>query len=191
MAAPAGRPRRLRRAIAAVAQADRLELLRAGDRGDAPASQSGKVPDRELRAALVVRQQAEGLGVLDAAEHVDDRQARRRGLDRFAPVDAARGHDEAVDPLAEQLIDVPPLARRIVGGVAHEDRDALIEQPPLDRRDDRKAEPAETVGRDDARPSSTARDAGSARGRSAGSRSLSRHWRSVRARFLAQGCHCC
>ena len=38
----------------------------------------------------------------------------------------------------------------IVGGVAHEDGDAVIEQPPLQRFDDRESETAETVGRQDA-----------------------------------------
>ena len=108
------------------------------------------MPDCELRAALVVRQQAERVGVLHAGEHVDHRQAAHGGLDRFAPIDPPRRHDESVDPFAEQLIDVPPLAQRIVGGVAHEDGDAVIEQAPLDRCDDRKAEPAEAVGREDA-----------------------------------------
>ena len=37
------------------------------------------------------------------------------------------------------------LARGIVGGVAHEDGDAVIEQAPLERLDDRKREPAEAV----------------------------------------------
>ena len=105
--------------------------------------------DSELRAAFVVRKQAEGVRVLDPAENIDHREAGRCGFDRLAPVDAPRGYDESVDPLAEQLIDVPPLARRIVGGVAYEDRDAVIGQAPLDRRDDREAEPAEAVGRED------------------------------------------
>ena len=39
---------------------------------------------------------------------------------------------------------------RIVGGVAHEDGDAVVEQPPLQRFDDRKGETAETVVRQNA-----------------------------------------
>ena len=42
------------------------------------------------------------------------------------------------------------LARRIVGGVAHEDGDALVGEPLLQRLDDREGEAAETVVGDDA-----------------------------------------
>ena len=38
-----------------------------------------------------------------------------------------------------------PLAQRIVGGVAHEDRHAMIEQAPLERLHDRESKPSETV----------------------------------------------
>ena len=50
------------------------------------------------------------VGAFDLRVNIDDRQAARDRLDRLAPVGAARGDDEAVDALAEQLLDVPPLA---------------------------------------------------------------------------------
>ena len=111
---------------------------------------AARCSDRELRAALVVGQQAERVGILDPRKHIDHRQAASRRLDRLAPVGAARRDDEAVDALAEQLLDVAALALGIVGGVAHEDRDAVIGQAPLHRLDDRKAEAAETVVREHA-----------------------------------------
>ena len=52
--------------------------------------------------------------------------ARRAG----PAVGAARGDDEAVDALAEQLLDMLALALRIVGGVAHEDGDAAVGEAP-------------------------------------------------------------
>ena len=47
--------------------------------------------------------------------------------------------------MLKQLLDVAALARAIVGRVAHEDGDAVVEQPALQRLDDRKGEPAEAV----------------------------------------------
>ena len=64
----------------------------------APPSSSGK--------------QAKRVRILDLREHIDDRQAARGRLDRLAPVGAARGDDEAIDALAQQLIDVAALAQR-------------------------------------------------------------------------------
>ena len=134
-----------RLAPAHFAQANRLEPFRSGDMGDPPAAESGEMADRKPRAALVVRQEAKRVGVLDLREHIDHRQAARGRLDRRAPVGPPRGDDEAVDALAEQLIDMPALAHGIVGGVAHEDGDAVIGQAPLERLDDRKREAAEAV----------------------------------------------
>ena len=101
--------------------------------------------DGEPCAAFVVRQKAERVLILDLREHVDHRQAARGRLDRGAPVGPPRGDHETVDPLAEKLIDMAPLAQRVVGGVAHEDRHAMIEQAPLERLDDRESKPSETV----------------------------------------------
>ena len=134
--------------VAPLTQADPLESLRPGDRGDPSSSEGGEVPDGEDCPAFVVRHDAKSLRILDARENIDDREARRDGLDRFAPVDAPGGDHETIDALAEQLVDMAPLARRIVGGVAHEDRNAVIEHAPLDCGDDWKAEPAKAVGRE-------------------------------------------
>jgi hypothetical protein len=133
-----------------LAQQHRFEMPWAGDVGDALAAKLGEVADRELRAAFVVGQQAKRVRIVDIGEHVDDGEAARGRDDRRALVGAPRGDDQSVDPLAEQLFDVPALAQRIVGRVAHEDGDAAIEQAPLERLDDRKGETAETVGRQDA-----------------------------------------
>ena len=85
-------------------------MLRAGDVGDAPAAERGEVLHGKLRAAFVVRQQAERVRVLDLGEDVDDREAAGGRHDRRALVGAARGDDQPVDALAEQLFDMPPLA---------------------------------------------------------------------------------
>ncbi len=89
--------------------------------------------DRKRRSALVVRKKAKRVRVVDPGEGVDHRQAPRRRLDRLSAIGAPRGDDEFVDALSQQLIDVAPLARRIVSGVAHEDGDPAIEQASLDR----------------------------------------------------------
>ena len=117
--------------------------------GDALAAEPGEVADRQSRAAFVVGQQAKRVRIVDMGKHVDDGEAAHGGDDRRALVDAPSGDDQSVDPLAEQLLEVAAFARRIVGGVAHEDGDAVIEQAPLQRLDDRKGETAETVGRQD------------------------------------------
>ena len=52
--------------------------------------------------------------------------------------------------LPQKLVEMLALARRIVGGVAHEDGDALVGEPLLQRLDDREGEAAEAVVGDDA-----------------------------------------
>ena len=88
--------------------------------------------DRNLCAGLVVWEEAEGVGIFDPRIHLDDRQTEAAGMIEFAAVGPARGDHEAVDGLADELIDVPPLAHRIISGVAHEDSDAVIEQALLE-----------------------------------------------------------
>src|ERR1700722_18761659 len=117
---------------------------------DLLSAESGEMADGKPRATLVVRQKAKRVRVLDLREHIDNRQAARRRLDRSAPVGPPRGDHETVNPLAQELVDMAPLARGIVGGVAHEDGNAVIEQAPLERFDDRKGEPAEAVIRENA-----------------------------------------
>ena len=78
--------------------------------GDALAAEPGEMPDRKPRAAFVVGEKAKRVRVVDPREHIDDRQAAPGPLDRLAPVGAPRGDDEAVDALAQQLIDVTALA---------------------------------------------------------------------------------
>ena len=127
--------------------------------------------DGQPRAALVVgdqRQRAVVVGL--ACRHRSTGRPGGQRADRRPLVGAAAGDHEAIDALAEQLVDMLPLARRIVGGVAHEDRDALVGELLLERLDDRQREPAEGVVGDDARPSSSACGAGSAPDRWAGSR---------------------
>ena len=106
--------------------------------------------DREHRPALVVRQQAERAGIVGVGEDVDHGQPVGEGADRRPGVGAAGGHHQPVDALAQQLVEVLALAGRVVGGVAHEDGDALVGQPLLQRLDDRDGEAAEAVVRDDA-----------------------------------------
>ena len=139
-----------RRPPAGAAQAHRLEVLRPGDVGDAAAAEPGQVLDREHRPALVVRQQAERAGIVGVGEDVDHGQPVGERADRRPGVGAAGGHHQPVDALAQQLVEVLALAGRVVGGVAHEDGDALVGQPLLQRLDDRDGEAAEAVVRDDA-----------------------------------------
>ena len=50
-------------------------MLGAGDVGDAAAAEGGEVLDGELGAALVVGEEAEGVGVVGLGEDVDDGEA--------------------------------------------------------------------------------------------------------------------
>ena len=106
--------------------------------------------DGELGPALVVGEEAERVGVVGLAEDVDDGEAVGEGADGGALVGAAGGDDEAVDALAEELVEVLALARGVVGGVAHEDGDAGVGEALLQRLDDRDGEAAEAVVGDDA-----------------------------------------
>ena len=100
-------------------------------------------------------------------------------------VGAAGGDHDAVDALAEQLLDVALLALRIVGGVAHEDRDALVGEALLEPFHDRHGEAAEGVGGDHADGEALA--AVQAWARSLGRKpSLQRSVAHLLARLLAQ-----
>ena len=114
----------------------RPRLARCSTASTAPPSSSGSRRER--------------VGIVGLGEDVDDRQAVGERPDRRALVGAARGHHQPVDALAQQLVEMLALARRIVGGVAHEDGDALVGEPLLERLDDREGEAAETVVGDDA-----------------------------------------
>ena len=57
-------------------------MLGAGDVGDAAAAEGGEVRDGELGAALVVGEEAEGVGVVGLGEDVDDGEAVGEGADR-------------------------------------------------------------------------------------------------------------
>ena len=97
------------------------------------AAESSEMAGSNPRAALIVRQEAKRVGVLDLREHIDHWQAERGWFDRSAPVGPPRGDHETVDALAQELIDVAALTHRIVGGVAHEHGDAMIGQAPLEQ----------------------------------------------------------
>ena len=62
-----------------------------------------------------------------------------------ALVGAAGGDHEAVDALAQQLVEMLALARRIVGGVAHEDARCGCRRGAPPGLDDRHGEAAEAV----------------------------------------------
>ena len=99
-----------RLARAHFAQANRLEPLRSGDMGDASFGRARR--DGGQRALRRPRRPAEDKarpGLRPARTHRSP-AGRAPRVRRLAPVDAPRGDDESVDPLAEQLIDVPPLA---------------------------------------------------------------------------------
>ena len=125
-------------------------MLGSGDMRDARAAAASEMLHRQGRAAFVVRQQAKRVGIVGLGEHVDHRQAVGERSDRRALVGAPRRDHQTVDALAEKLVEMLALARRIVGGVAHEDGDALVGQALLQRLDDREGEAAETVVGDDA-----------------------------------------
>ena len=120
-----------------------------GDMGDAFAAELGEMPRGQHGAALIIGKEAACIGILDLRKDVDHRDvAGPRQL--RALVGAAGGDDDAVDPLAHELLDVMRLARRIIRGVAHEHRHAAVRQALLDAFHDRDGEAAERVGRDQA-----------------------------------------
>ena len=106
--------------------------------------------DGQHRAAFVVGQQRKRPGIVGLREDVDDRQTVSERADRGALVGAARGNHEPIDAFSQKLVEMLALALGIVSGVAHEDRYAGFRQPLLQRLDDRKGEPPETVIGDDA-----------------------------------------
>ena len=113
--------------------------------GNSSAAQSGEVTDGKPCAPLVVRQEAKRVGVLYLREHIDDGQTARGRFNRRASVGPPCSDHETVNALAQELSDVALLAHGIVGGVAHENGDAVIEQTPFERLDDRKREASEAV----------------------------------------------
>ena len=63
-------------------------------------------------------------------------------------IGATAGDDDTVDAFAEERVDMPGLALRIVGAVAHEDRDAGVRKMLLQPLHDRDRETAEVVAGD-------------------------------------------
>jgi hypothetical protein len=93
--------------------------------GDSFAPEFHEVTDGQHGAALVVRNEATRFGVFDLRKDVDHRNfARARQLRAF--VGAASRDDDAISPLADKLLDVMRLPRRIVRGVAHKHRHAAV-----------------------------------------------------------------
>ena len=66
-------------------------------------------------------------------EDIDHRQVVLAEIDGRAAVDAACGDHQAINPLAEQLIEVLALTHRVVGRVAHEQPDATIRELKLSK----------------------------------------------------------
>ena len=137
-------------APAVAAEADGLEVLGAGDVGDAAAAGAGEVVGREARALRVVGDEAEAVVVGAVREDEEGGQVAEGHADAGAAVGAAGGEDQAVDALAHQLLDVLALAGGIVGGVAHEDADAAVGELALEALHDRQGEAAEAVVGDEA-----------------------------------------
>ena len=104
--------------------------------------------DRQPRPLLVVGHEAGRLGIVGLRIDVETRDAEVRHVGRRPPVGAARGDHQPVDPLAQELLEMLPLALRIVGGVAHEHGDALVGEARLEPLHDRQGEAAEAVGGD-------------------------------------------
>src|SRR6185437_8880450 len=117
---------------------------------DAPPALCDQMLDRQLGAALVVGQQRQRLRIVGVRENIDHREAAHMLTHARPLVRPAGGDHQPIDPLAEQLVEVSPLALRIVGGVAHEDGDAVVRQPILECLDDREREPPEAVVGEDA-----------------------------------------
>ena len=118
--------------------------------GDAPAADPRQVLHGQDRTALVVWNQGQRVGVVRLRKDVNHREPMDRRADGGAPVGTSCRDHEAVDALAEKLVQMLALARGIVGGIAHENRDPLVGQTFLERLDDREGEPSEAVVGDDA-----------------------------------------
>ena len=101
--------------------------------------------DAEHRAAFVIGEQAEGFRVVCLREDIDDRQIVGAKIDGGTPIRAPRGDDQTVNLLPEQLVEVLTLARRVVGRVAHEDRDAVVGELSFERFENRQREASEAV----------------------------------------------
>ena len=116
---------------------------------DSLAPEVREVTRRKLGAAFVVGNETARVLPLDLRKHVDHRNvAGNRQLP--ALVGPARGDDDAIDPLAHELLDMARLADRVVRGVAHQDRHAAVRQALLYALHDGNGEPAERVGRNQA-----------------------------------------
>ena len=101
--------------------------------------------DAEHGAAFVVGEQAEGFRVVCLREDIDNRQIVGAKIDRGTSIRAPRSDDQTVNLLPEQLVEVLTLARRVVGRVAHKDRDAVVRELSFERFDNRQRKASETV----------------------------------------------
>src|SRR5262249_1171528 len=128
---------RQRLAVAVAAEPDRLEPVRSGEMGDAPATEADEVLSRQCGATLIVGQEAIGVRVVDPREHMDQWYVARRDHKRFAHVGPPRRNHDAVDAFSNKLFDVPRLALVIVSGIGHEYGDAAVGEAFLQSLHDR------------------------------------------------------
>ena len=137
--------------VAALPEPHRLEMLRAGDMGDALAAKRRQMRHRQRRR----RPRRPGAATAPAG--------RRPGRTHRRPAGRAPADRSAARLSARRAVTTRPSMRLprswsrcwrsragIVGRVAHEDGDALFRQPLLERLDDREGEASETVVGDDA-----------------------------------------
>ena len=135
-----------RGAVAVAPQADRLEVLGAGDVGDAPAA--GRQRGARWRAGRRPRRRAAGRATSDR------RSARRRR----SPAGRRAARRRSGRRSARRAVKIRPstrlpsscsmccaLALGVVGGVAHEDGDAAVGELALEPLHDRQGEAAEAV----------------------------------------------
>ena len=86
---------------------------------------------RQHGAAFVVGNKAERVRPVRLRVDVEHRNIRIGELQRLPAVGTPAGDDDAVDALAEERVDMSPLALNIVGGVAHKHRHPLVGQALL------------------------------------------------------------
>src|SRR5665213_2321757 len=102
----------------------------------------------EIGTALVIRQQRMRIIFISMSEHINHRQAMSEAAIRCTVISTPRSNHEAINALAQKLIKMLALTLWVVGGVAHEHRNALCGQAFFQGFKYRKTEPTKAVIRD-------------------------------------------
>ena len=118
--------------------------------GQAAAARTEQVFGRQPSTLGIIGDEAERLAIRDLGKSIEDGHRRAAHVDRGPRIDAPARDDDAVDLLGQQRVDVPALMGGVIARVAQEDGHLCGIERVLDALEERNAEAAIPVRREQA-----------------------------------------